>query len=99
MPGVEVKDISSAVIVSLLLVLLNVFLKPILVFLTLPITVFTLGFFLLVINASMVLIASHLLPEGFMVDGFWVAFLFSIILSIVTAMLEFIAGERDRREN
>jgi putative membrane protein len=59
-----------------------------LVFLTLPITVFTLGLFLLVINATIILIASNLLKDGFQVDGFWVAMLFSVVLSMVTSLLE-----------
>ncbi|CAN5391749.1 phage holin family protein [soil metagenome] len=88
MPGVEVKSISSAILVSILLIILNVFIKPILIFLTLPITVVTLGLFLLVINAIIILLASYLLKEGFKVDGFWVAMLFSIVLSMTTSLID-----------
>ncbi len=91
MPGVEVTDMSMAILVSILLILLNMFVKPILVFLTLPITVVTLGFFLLVINAAIILAASDLLGSGFKVDGFWVAMLFSVVLSMTTSLFDTVA--------
>src|SRR5690606_4397439 len=69
-----------------LLALLNLTVKPILIFLTIPITVFTLGLFLLVINAVIVLIAAEIVP-GFVVDGFWWALLFSLILSLINSLL------------
>ncbi|MEO8515262.1 MAG: phage holin family protein [Flavobacterium sp.] len=75
-----------AVIVSVVLGLLNTFLKPILVFFTFPVTVFTLGLFLLVINAVMVLLCDKLV-EGFDVSSFWTALLFSILLSISQSIL------------
>jgi putative membrane protein len=62
-------------------------LKPILILLTIPITILTLGLFLLVINGFIILIATHIV-KGFVVDGFWWAVLFSIILTIVTWLLE-----------
>lgn len=79
--GVQVDKITTAVIVAVVLGLLNTFLKPILVFFTLPITVFTLGLFLLVINAGMVLLCSALV-EGFTIESFGTAFIFSILLSV-----------------
>ncbi len=88
MPGIEVKGISTALMVSLLLVLMNVYLKPILIFLTFPITIVTLGFFLLVINATIILLTSYLLKDGFKVDGFWNAMLFSIVLSMLTSLMD-----------
>ncbi|MEE4176529.1 MAG: phage holin family protein [Bacteroides sp.] len=87
LPGVHVRDFITALVVAFVLGLLNMLLKPILVILTIPITVITLGLFLLVINAFIIQIASHLV-KGFMVDGFWWAVLFSIILSIITWLLE-----------
>lgn len=90
MPGIEVQGLSTALLVSLLLVLMNVYLKPMLIFLTFPITILTLGLFLLVINASIILITSYLLKDGFKVDGFWVAMLFSIILSMTTSLIDLI---------
>lgn len=75
-----------AVIVSVVLGLLNTFLKPILVFFTFPVTIFTLGLFLLVINAAMVLLCDKLV-DGFDVSSFWTALLFSILLSISQSIL------------
>ncbi|TGD57247.1 phage holin family protein [Flavobacterium humi] len=75
-----------ALIVSVVLGLLNTFLKPILVFFTFPVTVFTLGLFLLVINAAMVLLCAELV-DGFNVASFWTALLFSILLSISQSIL------------
>jgi len=79
--GVSVDKPTTAIIVAVVLALLNTFLKPILVFFTFPITVFTLGLFLLVINAGMVLLCDKLV-DGFDVDGFITALLFSVIMSV-----------------
>ena len=81
LPGIHVDTIKAALIVAVVLGLLNTFLKPILVFFTLPITFFTLGLFLLVINAGMVLLADYLIDE-FRIDSFVNAFVFSIVLSL-----------------
>lgn len=72
----------TALLVALVLGLLNVFIKPLFVILTLPINILTLGLFTLVINAVIIMMVSALVP-GFKVDGFWNAMLFSIVLSIV----------------
>lgn len=90
MPGVEVKNMNWALLVAFILTMLNVFIKPILVFLTLPITLVTLGLFLLVINAMIVMLAAKILPDGFFVDGFWAALIFSIVLSMTNSLLEMI---------
>lgn len=87
LPGVTIDSFLTALVVAFLIALLNVFLKPVLILLTIPITVFTLGLFLLVINAIIILIVSNL-TNGFYVDGLWWALLFSIILSIVMSILE-----------
>lgn len=79
--GVTISGIQSALIVSVVIGFLNTFLKPILVFFTFPITLFTLGLFLLVINAAMVMLCDYFV-EGFKIDSFITALLFSIILSI-----------------
>ncbi|WP_430894747.1 MULTISPECIES: phage holin family protein [unclassified Paraflavitalea] len=84
--GIHVDDFWTAISLALVLAILNGILKPILVILTLPITLVTLGLFLFVINAGMILLADELL-EGFRVDGFWWALLFSLLLSIVTSIL------------
>ncbi len=86
MGGVEVDKITTAIIVAVVLGLLNTFLKPILVFFTFPVTIFTLGLFLLVINAVMVLLCDKLV-DGFDVSSFWTALLFSILLSISQSIL------------
>lgn len=85
LPGIEVESYFIAIIVALVLAFLNAILKPILVILTIPITIFTFGFFLLVINAVIILLASEFVG-GFYVDGFWWALLFSIILTIVSSI-------------
>jgi putative membrane protein len=85
LPGVNIDSALTGVIVAAVLAALNSILKPLLVILTIPITLFTFGLFLLVINASMILLASKLVP-GFRVDGFWTALFFSIILSLVTSV-------------
>jgi putative membrane protein len=92
-PGVHVADIKTTVIVALVLALLNTFVKPILVILTIPITIVTLGLFLLVINALMVKWAADLV-KGFSVNGWWPALLVSLIVTVVSYILGSLA-ERD----
>jgi putative membrane protein len=86
MPGVHVQDFFTAIIVAVVLSFLNSFIKPILILLTIPITIFTLGLFLLVINAIIIIIAAKLI-NGFQVDGFWWAIGFSIILALVNSFV------------
>lgn len=89
--GVNINnDAKTVVIVALVLALLNTFVKPILIILTIPVTIATLGLFLLVINALMVKWAASLIP-GFTVDGWWPALLFSLIVSVVTYILDGLA--------
>lgn len=90
LPGVQLDGFLVALLVAAVLALLNAIVKPVLVLLTIPITVITLGIFLLVINAIIILIANVLIP-GFNVDGFWWALLFSIILALVNSLLETIS--------
>ncbi len=77
----------NAILIAVILSLLNIFVKPILLFFSIPITYFTFGLFLLVINAIIILIAGNIV-EAFKVDGFWWAIAFSIILSITTSILD-----------
>ena len=77
LPGITVKSYGAAVGVALVIAVLNVLVKPLLVLLTIPVTALTLGLFLLVIDAIIVLLAGKLL-SGFQVGGFWWALLFSI---------------------
>ena len=84
--GVTVDSYTSAIIVAIVLGLLRVTVKPLLILFTLPVTVLTLGIFLFVINATIVLLASNLIA-GFSVSGFWVALLFSLLLSFFQSVL------------
>jgi putative membrane protein len=86
LPGVHVDDIFTAVIVAVILSLLDAFIKPLLILLTLPATILTLGLFLFVINACIILIDAHFV-HGFKVDGFWHALLFSILLSFFNSFV------------
>jgi putative membrane protein len=79
--GIHIDNIVTAIIFCLVLALLDVIVKPILVLLTLPATVLTMGCFMFVINATVVLIASYFIKDV-RIDGFWWALLFSITLSI-----------------
>ncbi len=92
LPGVHIKDFLTAIILALILSILNGFLKPLLVLLTIPFTIFTFGLFLLVINAFIILIADSLV-SGFYVEGFWWAFLFSLILALISSLLGIGKGE------
>ena len=85
LPGVHVEHYGYALLVAALLSIANVLVKPILVVLTIPITILTLGLFLLVINAALILLVDYFVP-GFNVDGFWWALAFSLILSIFNSL-------------
>ena len=87
-----VENFTTSIIVAVVLGLLNLFVKPLLILLTFPVTVLTLGLFLLVINAVIIIICSKLV-DGFKVDGFLGALLFSIILSILQSILFAITRE------
>jgi putative membrane protein len=92
MKGVIVDQFTTALKVAIVLGLLNFFVKPILVLFTLPVTVFTLGLFLLVINAIIILMCDHFV-DGFDVNGFWTALFFSIILSLSQSLVYQLSGE------
>ncbi|HEY4629320.1 MAG TPA: phage holin family protein [Flavobacterium sp.] len=92
MPGVHVAGFTTALIVAIVLGLLNIFIKPILVILTLPVTILTLGLFLLVINALIILLCTKIVG-GFSVDSFWTALIFSIVLSLLQSIMNGILGE------
>jgi putative membrane protein len=86
LPGIHIDTFWTAIILALVLAILNAIVKPILVLLTLPITIVTFGLFLFVINAIIILIAGSFI-RGFSVDGFWWALLFSLLLSVITSLL------------
>jgi len=85
LPGVNVEHYGYALLVAAVLSFANALVRPILVVLTIPITVFTLGLFLLVINALIILMVDYFVPK-FDVDGFWWAMAFSLILSVFNSM-------------
>jgi putative membrane protein len=87
LPGVHVDGVLSAFLLSVVLSLLNLVVKPLLVLLTLPVTVFSFGIFLFVINAIIILLAAWLV-SGFHVGGFWWALAFSVLLSLTSSVLE-----------
>jgi len=93
LPGVEVTDYWTALIVALVLAIANGVVKPVLIVLTIPITILTLGLFLLVINALIILIADYFV-DGFGVDGFWWALLFSLILSLFNSLFDDLTREK-----
>ena len=93
--GVHIQSFVTALILAVVLGLLNIFVKPLLIILTLPITIFTFGLFLFVINALIILLAAKFVT-GFRVDGFWWALLFSLLLSILTS---FFYKKSTRTEN
>ena len=84
--GIHVTDFWTALVFAFVLALLNMFIKPLLVLFTLPVTFVTLGLFLFVINALVVMLASKFV-DGFSIDDFWWALLFSIILSLIISAI------------
>jgi putative membrane protein len=85
--GIHIPNFTTAIVIAIVLTLLNIFIKPLLILLTIPATIFSFGLFLLVVNAFIILLASSIVPE-FKVDSFWWALAFSIILSLVSYLLE-----------
>lgn len=86
LPGVDVDNIVTALLVAAVLAFLNTVIKPIMVLLTIPVTILSFGLFLLVINAFIIILTDKLI-DGFQVRGFWWALLFSLVLSFVTSVL------------
>ena len=82
LPGVHVDSVGAAILTAAVIALLNNFIRPILIVLTLPFTIVSMGLFLLVINALIILMTAGLVPK-FHVDGFWNALLFSLLLPLL----------------
>jgi len=95
LPGVHVDGYLSAIIVAIVLGLLRIFVRPLIIFFTLPITLITLGLFLFVINAFIILLADKLI-DGFAVAGFWYALLFSLLLSFFQSILYSLLKDKKR---
>jgi len=86
LPGVSVESFFAAIVVALVLGIINTFFKPILILLTFPITIVTLGLFSLVLNALLIMVTGAIVPD-FTVENFWWALLFSVVLSLINGFL------------
>ncbi|OPY01712.1 MAG: Membrane protein of unknown function [Syntrophorhabdus sp. PtaB.Bin047] len=95
-PGVRVGSFFSALWVALFLGVVNVLVRPVLIFITLPINILTLGLFTFVINAVLILLASSVI-KGFEVAGFWWALLYSVVLSAVNYIINLMVRPREER--
>ena len=85
-PKIEIDNIFTALMVAILLAILDATIKPLLIILTLPVTILTLGLFLFVINTCIILAADYFV-KGFEINGFWYAMLFSILLSFFNSFV------------
>lgn len=86
LPGVHVQSFTAALVAALVIGIFNAILKPILVILTLPITILTLGFFTFVIQALLIMLAANIVP-GFSIDGFLWALVLALVLTIINFFL------------
>lgn len=95
-PGFEIKDFVTAVLLAIILGFLNTFIKPLLLFLTAPFTIITLGLFIFVVNAIVLGIAAYIVP-GVTVDGPWAALLTAVVLSVVSTILSLLARDLGKK--
>lgn len=86
LPGVHLAGFGTAIAVAVVLGLINAFIRPIILILTLPINILTLGLFTLVIMAFMVMLVTYIVP-GFALDGFWYALIFALVLAIINSFV------------
>ena len=93
-PGISVDGFWSAMVAMLIIALINAVIRPLIMFVTLPINFLTLGIFTFVINALLLLLAGYVTP-GFAVDGFWSALIGSLLLSLISIPINSIDGKRD----
>jgi putative membrane protein len=99
LPGVHLEGFGYALLVAAILALLNVSVKPLLILFTIPFTIFTLGLFLLVINAFMIEIVAWILTPNFVVASFWQALFFSILLSLINGIFDRLTVKPDHRDD
>ena len=97
LPGIEINDIFTAVMVAVLLAILDATIKPLLIILTFPVTILTLGMFLFIINACIILTAEYFI-DGFRIEGFWYALLFSVLLSFFNSFVHKRAFKDEKKE-
>jgi putative membrane protein len=98
LPGIHIDNIFAAITVAFVLAVLDAIVKPLLILLTLPVTILTLGLFLFVINACIILIAAHFV-QSFKVDSFWHALLFGVLLSFFNSFVQKRAFPNDQKAN
>jgi putative membrane protein len=96
--GVHIADFGSALLATLFLSIANLLVKPILILLTLPFTIFTFGLFIFIVNAVVLLLVSGLTP-GFKVDGFGTALIASIVLSVISMLLRSLVKNKNLNKN
>jgi putative membrane protein len=94
--GIRFETLQTLFIAGLVLGIVNTFVKPVLVLLTLPLSIVTLGLFVLVINALMLLLVAWLVP-GFVVDGFWNGFFIALFVSVFSFLVNSLIGFRNVR--
>jgi putative membrane protein len=95
-PHVVVSNFGTAIGISIVLALLNMFVKPILLILTIPVTIITLGLFLIILDALMIILADNIIKSGFEVDGIFWAIIFSFFISITSSILNFALKENPK---
>ena len=95
-PGIEINGLGAALIAALVLGVVNAIIRPVVLLFTLPLNVITLGLFTLVVNALMLLIVKAVV-DGFVVSGFWTAFIGSIVLTIISGVLSGIVKDHSKR--
>lgn len=83
----HLSGIGAAIVASLILSIINTFIRPLLVILTLPITFITLGIFLFIINAGLLMLTAAIMGEAFVISSFWMALLAAIIIAILNALI------------
>uniref|UniRef100_UPI004024E916 phage holin family protein n=1 Tax=Candidatus Stercorousia sp. TaxID=3048886 RepID=UPI004024E916 len=92
-PGIEVENFQSAMLVTVIIALINIFIRPLIVFITLPINILTLGIFTLVINALLLMLAGYLAP-GVDVEGFLSAFIGSVVLAFLVLIINMVTIDK-----
>lgn len=92
-PGIEVENFQSAMLVTVIIALINIFIRPLIVFITLPINILTLGIFTLVINALLLMLAGYLAP-GVGVEGFLSAFIGSVVLAFLGLIINMVTIDK-----
>lgn len=96
LPGIHVESLAAAIIAAAILGIINTFLRPVVLLLTLPLTILTLGFFVFIINALMLLLVAAFVP-GFKIDGFGWAFLGALLISVISWIANRFINKTDQR--